>query len=311
MNQAFVVVSALLLFLTLTVFSLHHYGPAIERKIHQQASERLAAGGLQWATVETSGRHITLQGVAPSKDARDEAFDLIADTEGAVDIVNAIQLPDERFSPVERATSYETRMVVSPGFVRYTGSVPDQESSLVINQRTRELFPGRRLQNELLVRADAPDNWLDAIKTLQQRLATYAHADATISDSRLNVVGAVAADDASEAKLLAARLPSNFTTEISLGIAAVESAEDCQQQLDQLMQEKINFEVASDIIDRRSYDVLNKIATRIRQCGGLRIEIAGHTDSQGLAMKNLELSQRRAEAVVSYLVDTGIDADQL
>ena len=46
-------------------------------------------------------------------------------------------------------------------------------------------------------------------------------------------------------------------------------------------------------------------------CGGLRIEVAGHTDSDGLAMKNLELSQRRAEAVTAYLVGKGIDADQL
>ncbi len=43
----------------------------------------------------------------------------------------------------------------------------------------------------------------------------------------------------------------------------------------------------------------------------MRVEIAGHTDSHGSEEYNRDLSQRRAEAVKSHLVDKGISADNL
>jgi OmpA-OmpF porin, OOP family len=43
----------------------------------------------------------------------------------------------------------------------------------------------------------------------------------------------------------------------------------------------------------------------------LNIRIEGHTDNQGSAAYNKGLSQRRAEAVVAYLVKNGIDKSRL
>jgi OOP family OmpA-OmpF porin len=42
-----------------------------------------------------------------------------------------------------------------------------------------------------------------------------------------------------------------------------------------------------------------------------QVEIEGHTDAAGLVDMNLRLSQRRAEAVRSYLVEQGIDEARL
>ena len=44
---------------------------------------------------------------------------------------------------------------------------------------------------------------------------------------------------------------------------------------------------------------------------GLMVEVAGHTDSVGAESYNQSLSERRAKAVKSYLVERGIDADRL
>ncbi|MBX9852376.1 MAG: OmpA family protein [Cytophagaceae bacterium] len=43
----------------------------------------------------------------------------------------------------------------------------------------------------------------------------------------------------------------------------------------------------------------------------LKIEISGHTDNKGSAEYNKELSEKRAKAVVDYLVSKGIDASRL
>jgi outer membrane protein OmpA-like peptidoglycan-associated protein len=44
---------------------------------------------------------------------------------------------------------------------------------------------------------------------------------------------------------------------------------------------------------------------------GLRVEISGHTDDRGKESWNMELSQRRADAVRDYLGGAGVDASQL
>jgi outer membrane protein OmpA-like peptidoglycan-associated protein len=54
-----------------------------------------------------------------------------------------------------------------------------------------------------------------------------------------------------------------------------------------------------------------EIALNSAALGKDRFVVAGHTDAKGSAQYNKQLSQRRAEAVKSYLVSKGIDAHRL
>jgi OOP family OmpA-OmpF porin len=54
-----------------------------------------------------------------------------------------------------------------------------------------------------------------------------------------------------------------------------------------------------------------EIALTSPTLGKDRFMVAGHTDAKGSAQYNKQLSQKRAEAVKSYLVSKGIDADRL
>ncbi|MEJ2003511.1 MAG: OmpA family protein [Cyclobacteriaceae bacterium] len=73
----------------------------------------------------------------------------------------------------------------------------------------------------------------------------------------------------------------------------------------------IYFEFDKATFRDESYSELNKLETMMAQNPGMVIEIAGHTDNIGTKAYNLDLSQRRANAVKDFLVNKGIDARRI
>ncbi len=74
----------------------------------------------------------------------------------------------------------------------------------------------------------------------------------------------------------------------------------------------INFEYNKDIIKSDSFAILDAVvATMNGNPDILLIEVQGHTDERGDDNYNLELSDRRAHAVVRYLTEHGVDAKRL
>lgn len=74
----------------------------------------------------------------------------------------------------------------------------------------------------------------------------------------------------------------------------------------------ILFDINSDVIKPESYGVLKDIANVLKEHGDIKVKIVGHTDSDGEEQKNLQLSQKRAAAVVKALQETfGIEAARL
>ncbi len=60
-----------------------------------------------------------------------------------------------------------------------------------------------------------------------------------------------------------------------------------------------------------SYSELERLVTLLNDIVKLKIEISGHTDNVGASSFNELLSQKRADAVVSYLLEKGIDRKRL
>ncbi len=74
----------------------------------------------------------------------------------------------------------------------------------------------------------------------------------------------------------------------------------------------IHFDTAKDVIQQRSFELLDGVLTVIKAHPELgRIRVEGHTDSQGRLEMNMDLSQRRAQSVVRYLVERGIEEQRL
>ena len=56
---------------------------------------------------------------------------------------------------------------------------------------------------------------------------------------------------------------------------------------------------------------LDKAAASLQEWGHIKVEVAGYTDDRGTAKYNESLSSRRADAVRTYLIGKGVDADRL
>jgi len=73
----------------------------------------------------------------------------------------------------------------------------------------------------------------------------------------------------------------------------------------------ILFDTGKAVIKPQSMGVINAIAKLLKENPEVKLEIDGHTDTDGNAQLNSKLSQDRADAVKNQLVSMGIDAGRL
>jgi outer membrane protein OmpA-like peptidoglycan-associated protein len=74
----------------------------------------------------------------------------------------------------------------------------------------------------------------------------------------------------------------------------------------------IRFSSGSAALDDNARSILDdQVVTLAKSFSNSYLHIEGNTDNTGSSSANVELSQRRADAVVHYLVSRGIDANQL
>ena len=71
------------------------------------------------------------------------------------------------------------------------------------------------------------------------------------------------------------------------------------------------FDYDSDKILPNSYAEIQRLMLFLKQNKNIKIKIVGHTDNQGSNAYNLDLSRRRAEALMNALIQKGISADRL
>ncbi|MGO4854405.1 OmpA family protein [Phaeovulum sp. W22_SRMD_FR3] len=107
------------------------------------------------------------------------------------------------------------------------------------------------------------------------------------------------------------------TAAVAPGAAALETKGDldhdaCVGRFEILSRTgNIYFNAGSARLDPQSAPLLDSLFDIVRRCPDLRVEVGGHTDSDGSDRENQRLSQRRAQAVTDYLLAKGIAASRL
>ncbi|MCU0575756.1 MAG: OmpA family protein, partial [Desulfobacterota bacterium] len=73
----------------------------------------------------------------------------------------------------------------------------------------------------------------------------------------------------------------------------------------------IQFDLGKATLREESYPILDEVTDYMKANQGVKMEVQGHTCNLGTAAFNLKLSDQRANAVRSYLVDKGVAGDRL
>ena len=75
--------------------------------------------------------------------------------------------------------------------------------------------------------------------------------------------------------------------------------------------EGVHFQSSKAVLLPESSSILDRVAESLIAHPDVKVEVGGHTDSDGPAAANLKLSAKRADAVRDYLVKKGVPASQM
>ena len=84
-----------------------------------------------------------------------------------------------------------------------------------------------------------------------------------------------------------------------------------QEKLKQLDFSNITFEKNSSTLTESAKSTLAHVASTLKDNPAVNIRVDGHTDSSGRPELNLKISQQRAQSVLDYLIDAGIDESRI
>ena len=71
------------------------------------------------------------------------------------------------------------------------------------------------------------------------------------------------------------------------------------------------FDTGKSDLRAESYGELDRLAQIFKLYPNIVIEVSGHTDNQGNRQYNIQLSQKRAEAVREYIISQGVEPERI
>jgi outer membrane protein OmpA-like peptidoglycan-associated protein len=99
-----------------------------------------------------------------------------------------------------------------------------------------------------------------------------------------------------------------FQSDLKKGYAAPEIREIERKNFEF---QPVYFDYDKSEIRSEYYAFLKKMARVVDGHSDLRIKVTGHTDGDGSDAYNIELSKKRAEAIVNHFVSLGLSKDRI
>ena len=198
-----------------------------------------------------------------------------------------------------------------------SGYVPDNNIHATIVAAAKRKFFNEQIVDNLKASVGSPAGFTQGVVEALGALSRLSTGALTISDADVKLAGDALYDLAVDQIRadLRADLPQGWRGTADISPKPPASSVDptvCQQLFSELLAKaKIRFESGKATIDRDSAGLLDRMIETAMRCPTADIEVGGHTDTDGDADTNMTLSQRRAQAVVDYMVKAGVPADRM
>lgn len=197
------------------------------------------------------------------------------------------------------------------GLVQLRGRLGDETLRNMVDSYARAAFGSEQVYTATRIAPDLPADWPVRVLTGLEALSQLHNGALTVTPDSVDLVG-VSHDEDARARIagqLSDKLGEAQDFTLSITYQPPPEPEDalpdpavCEEQIAEVQAvSKIAFEPGSATIASDSRDTVNQIADILRDCGPIRMEIQGHTDSQGREEMNQQLSQARAQSILNEL----------
>ncbi len=197
------------------------------------------------------------------------------------------------------------------GLVQLRGRVGSDAMRQTADSFAKARFTSDAVHSTTRVAEGLPGDWPLRVLAGLEALAYLSNGAVTVTPDLVSVHGNTGRTDASQkiSGFLSEKLGGGDQYDISVTykealdpILGLPTPDECEALLAEVqVDRKISFEPGSSTIDENGAVVMDDIAEILQKCGEIRMEIGGHTDSQGREVMNEQLSQARARAVLDEL----------
>jgi OOP family OmpA-OmpF porin len=200
--------------------------------------------------------------------------------------------------------------------VTLSGNVPENNVHTAIVQAASRKFFNEKVVDNLKESDGAPSGFAAAVVPALGALSRLSTGTLVVADREVKLSGDAFYDGAATQLRagLGKDLPQGFQYKADVAVKPAAAPVDstvCQQLFSDLLGKgRIRFESGRATIDPDSAGLLDRLVETALRCPTTTIEIAGHTDSVGEDAANQALSEKRAQAVVDYLVKAGLPANR-
>jgi OmpA-OmpF porin, OOP family len=263
-------------------------------------------GKLKEGKIAISDMKVTLSGMARELGGREAIAAALKNLpEGFSVATNEVKAPPYIFQ------AYKDPVAVT---LTLSGYVPDNAVHATIAQAAARKFFSEKVVDNLKASVGAPSGFAAAVVPALGALSRLSTGTLVVSDREVKLSGD-ALYEAAAAQIragLGKDFPQSFQFKADISVKPAAAPVDpsvCQQLLSDLLSKgKIGFESGRATIDPDSIGLLDRLVEIALRCPTSNIEVAGHTDADGEDAANQALSERRAQAVVDYLVKAGLPA---
>ncbi|HTC98588.1 MAG TPA: OmpA family protein [Bradyrhizobium sp.] len=265
-------------------------------------------GQLKDGKVTISDTSVSLSGMARDLGGREAIAAALKDLpEGFKVAANDVKAPPYIFQ------AYKDPVAVT---LTLSGYVPDNNVHAAIAQAAEHKFFGEKLVDNLKSSLGAPSGFAAAVIPALGALARLSTGTLVVSDREVKLSGDALYEGAgAEIRAgLGKDFPQSFQYKPEISVKPASAPVDptvCQQLFTDLLSKgRIRFEPSRTTLDPDSIALLDRLIEIALRCPTANIEVAGHTDGDGEDGFNQELSQKRAQVVVDYLVKAGLPASR-